>query len=131
MVGVAGTLATQFQMGASWRIWVDAGERTALVTAGAFSRVRNPIFTAMTFTGAGLALMPPNAVALAGFATLLVALHLQVPVVEEPYLRATHGSEYAQYAARTGQLLAHVAGCLPRPGVSNGYGASRPCKAGA
>jgi protein-S-isoprenylcysteine O-methyltransferase Ste14 len=112
VAGIAGTLATQLQMGASWRIGVDAAERTALVTTGAFAWVRNPIFTAMSVTGAGLALMTPNVVALCGFATLLVALQLQVRVVEEPYLVATHGSAYAEYAASTGRFLPGV-GRLP------------------
>jgi protein-S-isoprenylcysteine O-methyltransferase Ste14 len=112
LAGIAGTLATQLQMGASWRIGVDAAERTALVTAGAFAWARNPIFTAMAVTGAGLALMTPNVVALGGFATLLVALQLQVRVVEEPYLVATHGTAYAEYAASTGRFLPGI-GRLP------------------
>jgi protein-S-isoprenylcysteine O-methyltransferase Ste14 len=105
VIGIVATLMTQLDMGASWRIGVDAGERTALVTTGAFAEVRNPIFTAMAATGAGLALMTPNLVALGGFATLLVALELQVRVVEEPYLRATHGTSYADYAAHAGRFL--------------------------
>jgi protein-S-isoprenylcysteine O-methyltransferase Ste14 len=104
-VGIVGTLLTQLSMGASWRIGVDATETTALVTNGAFAHVRNPIFTAMAVTAAGLALMVPNAVALAGLVLLLVALQIQVRVVEEPYLRVTHGEDYRRYAARTGRFL--------------------------
>lgn len=100
-------------MGTSWRIGVDAAERTELVTTGIFSQVRNPVFTAMALTGAELALMTPNPVALAGFATLLVALQLQVRVVEEPYLYATHGAEYTRYAARTGRFFPWL-GLTPR-----------------
>ncbi|MET9817324.1 MULTISPECIES: hypothetical protein [unclassified Streptomyces] len=40
-------------MGASWRVGVDVGERTALITGGPFAYVRNPIFTAMAVTGLG------------------------------------------------------------------------------
>jgi protein-S-isoprenylcysteine O-methyltransferase Ste14 len=36
VIGIAGTFAAQLGMGASWRIGVDRGERTALVTSGAF-----------------------------------------------------------------------------------------------
>lgn len=106
--GVAGTLLTQVDMGTSWRIGVDEEETTALVTDGAFARVRNPVFTAMAVTGAGLALMVPNVVAVGGFALLLVALQLQVRVVEEPYLRARHGSSYAAYASETGRFVPWV-----------------------
>lgn len=103
--GVAATFLTQLDMGDNWRIGVDASERTDLVTTGAFALVRNPIFTAMALTGIGLALMVPNVVALTGAALLLVALQLQVRVVEEPYLHKAHGSTYAGYAAATGRFL--------------------------
>lgn len=103
--GIALTTLTQFAMGDSWRIGVDADERTALVTRGPFAIVRNPIFSAMLITGAGLALMVPNAVALAGWVALAVAVQLQVRLVEEPYLLHAHGSRYADYAARTGRFV--------------------------
>lgn len=104
-VGIVATFLTQLDMGDSWRIGVDALERTDLVTRGAFALVRNPIFTAMAVTGVGLALMVPNVVALTGTALLLVALQLQVRVVEEPYLREAHGGTYAGYAATTGRFV--------------------------
>lgn len=63
-------------MGASWRIGVDEDEDTTLVTGGRFGLVRNPIFTAMVLTAAGLALMVPNAVALTGLAMLVGAVEL-------------------------------------------------------
>lgn len=107
-LAVAGLLATPYAqgaMGASWRIGVDDGERTALVTGGPFARVRNPIFAAMLPTSLGLVLVVPNAAALAGFAALFVALELQTRLVEEPYLRRVHGEAYAAYAARTGRFV--------------------------
>jgi protein-S-isoprenylcysteine O-methyltransferase Ste14 len=57
---------------------------------------------------AGLALMVPSWVALAGLAALLLALELQVRVVEEPYLRRVHGERYAGYASRVGRFLPGV-----------------------
>jgi protein-S-isoprenylcysteine O-methyltransferase Ste14 len=105
LAGIVATVLTQTDMGSSWRIGVDADERTDLVTTGAFALVRNPIFTAMATTGMGLALMTPNLIALAGAALLILALHLQVRVVEEPYLARAHGRTYGEYAARTGRFL--------------------------
>ena len=84
--GLAGTLLAQAAMGASWRIGVDTTESTELVTAGPFALVRNPIFSAMIPAFLGLALLVPNAAALAGFAALVVAVEVQVHLVEEPYL---------------------------------------------
>lgn len=114
VVGVLLTFVTQLAMGTNWRIGVDENERTDLVTTGPFGLVRNPIFTAMAITGLGLALMVPNIVALTGVALLLVALHLQVRVVEEPYLRDVHGGAYARYTASTSRFLPGRATLTPR-----------------
>jgi protein-S-isoprenylcysteine O-methyltransferase Ste14 len=105
LAGMALTTTAQLAMGASWRVGVDAGERTALVTSGMFAQVRNPVFTAMAVTGAGLALMVPNLVAVLALASLAAAVQLQVRVVEEPYLLNTHGDDYADYTTRTGRFL--------------------------
>jgi protein-S-isoprenylcysteine O-methyltransferase Ste14 len=103
--GLVATLAAQVAMGASWRIGVDEEERTELLTSGPFAIVRNPIFAAMLPTSLGLVLLVPNVAALVGFAALVVALQLQVRVVEEPYLVRTHGATYASYAARVGRFF--------------------------
>jgi protein-S-isoprenylcysteine O-methyltransferase Ste14 len=113
-VGVLLTLAAQLSMGDSWRIGVDESERTALVVGGAFEIVRNPIFSAMLVTAVGLALMVPNIVAIVGLVALVVALELQVRGAEEPYLRATHGRSYEEYATRVGRFVPAV-GRFPPP----------------
>ncbi|MGK5448975.1 methyltransferase family protein [Streptomyces radiopugnans] len=115
LAGMAATTAAQTNMGASWRVGVDAGERTTLVTGGLFAHVRNPVFTAMTVTGTGLALMVPNPVSLIAVAALIAAVQLQVRVVEEPYIRAVHGPAYAAYTARTGRFLPGTGRLITRP----------------
>jgi protein-S-isoprenylcysteine O-methyltransferase Ste14 len=105
LAGIAGTLYAQIAMGTSSRIGVDHSERTTLVTSGPFAHVRNPIFSAMLPTALGLTLLVPSWVALAGLAGLVVALELQVRVVEEPYLLESHGRAYADYAARVGRFF--------------------------
>ena len=106
--GIGATVAAQLAMGDSWRGLVDPEERTVLVTSGPFAVVRNPIFTATYATLLGLTLALPNPVALAGLAMALIGLQLQVRLVEEPYLQATHGAEYEQYASRVGRFLPWV-----------------------
>ena len=108
VVGIVATLWAQLAMGNSWRIGVDDSERTDLVTGGVFSVVRNPIFTTMSVTALGLALLVPNVVALIGLAVLVFALELQVRVVEEPYLRSVHGQTFVRYASRVGRFLPGV-----------------------
>jgi len=108
LAGIGSTFYAQVAMGESWRIGVDPGERTQLVTSGPFALVRNPIFAAMLPTALGLTLLVPSWVALAGLAGLVAALELQVRVVEEPYLLQVHGDAYARYAARVGRFVPGV-----------------------
>lgn len=104
-LGLAATLWAQIAMGDSWRVGVDPGERTELVTDGPFALVRNPIFAGMLPTSLGLVLLVPNVAALVGLLALLLALEIQVRVVEEPYLLRSHGRAYADYAGRVGRFL--------------------------
>jgi protein-S-isoprenylcysteine O-methyltransferase Ste14 len=104
-LGIAITVVAQFAMGDAWRIGVDPSERTELVTHGPFALVRNPIYTAMIPAFAGIALLAPNAVTIAGAILLVVALELQTRLVEEPYLARVHGERYAAYAVRAGRFL--------------------------
>jgi protein-S-isoprenylcysteine O-methyltransferase Ste14 len=105
VAGLIGTLYAQFAMGSSWRIGVDEEERTELVTSGPFATVRNPIFSALLPATLGLAMLVPNVVAAVALAALLVAVELQVRLVEEPYLLETHGETYRAYAARVGRFV--------------------------
>lgn len=95
----------QLAMGRSWRIGVDANERTELVVRGPFRLVRNPIFSALWLLTFGLAMAVPNVVAVAAVVVLTAALELQVRAVEEPYLVRTHGSAYRAYASTVGRFV--------------------------
>lgn len=108
LAGIAGTLHAQLAMGASWRVGVDPSERTALRTEGPFRWVRNPVFSWMVLTAAGLALLVPNAAGAAALAVLVATVELQVRLVEEPHLLRTHGADYAGWAARTGRFVPGV-----------------------
>ena len=102
------TVRAQLDMGESWRIGVDAGEVTDLVTSGVFRAVRNPIFTGMVLIAIGVALMVPNGVALAGIALLALGLEIHVRCVEEPHLLAVHGDRYRSYASSAGRFVPQV-----------------------
>jgi protein-S-isoprenylcysteine O-methyltransferase Ste14 len=103
--GSAGTLWAQLAMGTAWRIGVDEDARTELVGAGPFRWVRNPIFSAMTVATLGLALVVPNVMSAIAIAALVVALEIQVRLVEEPYLTRVHGDRYRRYAAGAGRFV--------------------------
>lgn len=112
-VGVVLTLVAQVQMGESWRVGVDESERTALVTTGLFSSVRNPIFTSMLVGVAGLALLVPSAIGIGAFVLAVVSLELQVRWVEEPYLLERHGDSYRRWASGTGRFLPGIGRLSP------------------
>lgn len=104
-VGLAAAFASQLAMGASWRIGVEASERTPLVTTGPFAIVRNPIFSSVLVFLTGLALLVPNALMLATLVAAVLSVELQVRCVEEPHLRRVHGDAYAAYARRVGRFV--------------------------
>lgn len=113
VLGTLGALASQLSMGESWRVGVDESEKTTLVTAGLFGIVRNPIFSFMLLSVAGLVLLVPSALALAAAALTVAGIEVQVRRVEEPYLRNTHGESYERYAARVGRFVPKLGRVAP------------------
>lgn len=95
-------------MGDSWRVGVDETERTALVTAGPFRFVRNPIYLGLLLMFAGWALLVPNVAAWLAFGFMVVGLEILVRRVEEPYLHRVHEVPFDAYAARTGRFVPRV-----------------------
>lgn len=85
----------------SWRVGIDLeGRPTELIMTGLYQRSRNPIYTGMIATSAGLFLTLPNAVTLS--IGLVAILLLRVTVLaEEDYLLTTHGEAYEAYRRRT------------------------------
>jgi protein-S-isoprenylcysteine O-methyltransferase Ste14 len=122
-VGIVGALAGQVTMGDSWRIGVDESETTMLVTRGAFGWVRNPIFSFILISGAGLVAVVPNAFSVLAFVLTFAGIEIQVRAVEEPYLAKTHGPAYRAYAARVGRFVPGVgrlaAVTTPTPATSD------------
>lgn len=104
--GLCFTMVAQAQMGASWRIGIDAA-RTELVTGGLFALVRNPVFTGMLAMVSGIVLVTPSAwtVMALGYYVLLVSLQVRL---EEDHLLRLHGETYRAYAARVGRFLPGV-----------------------
>lgn len=93
------TATAQMQMGKSWRIGIDAENKTELVEKGLFSVSRNPIFMGMRLALWGFFLTLPSAVSLA--AVLLADLLMQIQVrLEEEFLRGEHGEKYTEFCER-------------------------------
>jgi len=102
--GAALVVVSQHQMGNSWRVGLDPGETTALMTGGLFAVVRNPIFTGVLLATVGFFLMLPNVMSAAASLCIFLGLELQVRWIEEPYLTRIHGARYLSYAREVGRF---------------------------
>lgn len=108
LAGLGLSLAAQWNMGAAWRIGVDPAERTELVREGLYRGIRNPIYSGMVLFVAGQALVTPGAWAAAAVAAMWLGVEIQVRGVEEPYLAATHGPRFVEWAAQAGRFAPFV-----------------------
>ena len=73
------------------------GPRPALVIAGPYTKIRNPLYAGLVIALAGLAITQRSAL-MAGAALLLwLAVHAWLLTVEEPKLRARFGPAYEAY----------------------------------
>jgi protein-S-isoprenylcysteine O-methyltransferase Ste14 len=112
--GAVFALVAQTQMGRSWRAGIDLSNDDALITRGLFGIVRHPFYAGSIAASAGVFLMVPNLVTLAGWAAVLVGCEIDVRLVEEPHLHATRGDAYSDYAERVPRFVPHVGGWFSR-----------------
>ncbi|MGW7286106.1 methyltransferase family protein, partial [Streptomyces sp. NPDC054847] len=105
LAGMAATLAAQTTTGASWRVGVNAGERTMLVTGGLFAHVRNPVFTAMAVTALGLVLMVPSWVSLLAWPAWSPLSSSRSASSRSPTSGPCTALRYAAYTTRTGRFF--------------------------
>lgn len=111
VVALAGFAAAEWAVGAmaeTWRVSVNRSEAVRLVTTGPFALVRNPVYAGLIVTMLGLTLMVASLVAILGWITLIVGLELQVRLLEEPYLRGSHDTDFDNYAAHVGRFVPGV-----------------------
>jgi protein-S-isoprenylcysteine O-methyltransferase Ste14 len=116
VLGYAGTLWTYAAMGNSWRMGVNANEKTALVSRGPFRWVRHPIYLLQILMLAGAALLLPTPVSFVALATHYVCVRLKA-MDEEKFLTRVHGAVYREYMSRTGGLCPRL---FRRPGPATG-----------
>ena len=103
-VAIVWVVAAQAQMGASWRIGIDAAAQPPLVRSGLFAMSRNPIFLGMRFALVGLFLAMPNGASLAILVLGEALMQVQVRL-EEAHLAETLGQEYDSYRRSTRRWL--------------------------
>ncbi|XOV84808.1 MAG: methyltransferase family protein [bacterium] len=104
LAGIAGiviTLVAQIQMGKSWRIGVDPGEATELITAGLYARSRNPIYFGVGLYWTGVVLSFPHPAMWVCALICWLSIEVIVRRIEEPYLHRLHGEAFENYLQQT------------------------------
>jgi protein-S-isoprenylcysteine O-methyltransferase Ste14 len=86
----------QSQMGDSWRIGIDHGQKTEFVQKGLFKYSRNPIFVGVIFMSLGYFLVLPNSITFAILVLDIALIQIQV-AMEEEHLTLEHGQQYKEY----------------------------------
>ncbi len=92
-------------MGTSWRAGVNKSEKTNLVTNGIYSISRNPAFLGFDLVYIGILLMFFAWWHLIFAVFAIVMLHLQIVMVEEPFLPSVFGEKYINYKNKVGRYL--------------------------
>lgn len=104
VAGYAGTHWCYASMGDTWRMGIDRGEKTRLITRGPYRMVRHPIYLFQGIILIGVAVLLPAMLAFA-----ILPVHFACVWVkaadEEAHLVTAHGQSYVDYCARTGRLL--------------------------
>lgn len=95
------------QMGRSWRIGIDPGEKTELIILGAYRFVRHPIY-ALSITLMLCTFLTVPTLLMLTTALIHITLITLEALREEQYLREIHGAPYAAYCVRTGRFIPRV-----------------------
>lgn len=103
IAGYAATLWCYAAMGAGWRMGINPGEKTALVTRGPYRRVRHPIYLFQIVMLLGVWLLLPTALFIGVILLHLICVWIKA-ADEESYLLGLHGEVYRDYLAHTGRL---------------------------
>ncbi|MFH1084692.1 MAG: methyltransferase, partial [Chloroflexota bacterium] len=97
-------IAAMRDLGASWRLGIDAEHPGRLVTTGAHRLSRNPIYLFFDLYFLGTLLINGNPVFLLILALMVAGLHAQIRL-EERFLARAYGARYAAYCRRTPRYL--------------------------
>ena len=97
VVGDIVFLLSVITMGNSWRAGVSKTENTQLITTGIYRISRNPAFLAFDLVYMGMLFMFFSWWHFIFAMFAIVMLHLQIVLVEEPFLPSVFGQEYLKY----------------------------------
>lgn len=105
MAGTVLLVMSVLTMKNSWRAGVSESEKTELVTRGVYSVSRNPAFLGFYLVYAGILLVFFNWPLLLATAAAVLLFHLQITLVEEPFLAKVFGGSYEEYRRSVSRYL--------------------------
>lgn len=104
IMGILLFIYALISFGRSFRVGLDEDHPGELVTTGAFSISRNPIYTAFGLVLAGIFLIIPNWVILIYVFAGIWLLNRQI-LLEERSLKKIYGEKYTEYCKRVRRFL--------------------------
>jgi protein-S-isoprenylcysteine O-methyltransferase Ste14 len=107
-IGIGIVLLAQIQMGRSWRIGVDHGEKTSLIKTGLYKYSRNPIYLGIFLYWIGMVVIFASMSMLLCGLICGFSIDYIVRKIEEPYLVKTHGVDYEHYMKTTHRYLGKI-----------------------
>ena len=104
VVANIGFVLTLISFGDSFRVGIDENKPDRLITSGAFSISRNPIYVCFLMFFTGLFLIHRNIVIASATILFALAIHRQV-LREERFLSSYYGAEYNEYRKKVRRYL--------------------------
>jgi len=103
--GIIITVIAQIQMGRSWRIGVDQGEITELITTGLYAKSRNPIYFGIFLYWIAIVISAQPPLLWACALICWLSIEIIVRKIEEPYLKSNHAAAFGRYSANTNRYF--------------------------
>ncbi len=100
-------------LGQYWSAQLEIQREHALITAGPYSRIRHPMYTAFILFTLGTVLLAANLLVTI-FGLLMCVLFYPITKQEEQLLLTEFGDQYKAYMSRTGRFLPPMRGSKPR-----------------
>ena len=94
--GLSFGFIAQLQMGDSWRLGINNGKRTELITKGLYQYSRNPVYLGIFISAVGFFLMVPSALSLSYLIVFYISLEVKIRL-EELVMENTHANTYLSY----------------------------------
>lgn len=106
-IGISVFITAMVHMKTSWRVGIDKGTKTKLITYGIYRYSRNPAFVGFDLMFIGLFLMCPNILVLVIMLANLISFHLLI-LQEEKHLTLAFKDDYTYYKQKTPRYISFL-----------------------